>query len=297
MKKEKNLTFNIVRVCFCIIPLGLSLMFIYFAIKNHGISSIKFYIAAGFLGFIGLLTLISYPVEIIQTKMENKTLEYGVPAKAKIVSAKFMLGSGFYPDVSKNEQEYNNKPICETGKYRIKIAFENENGKRIQKTALFLPLLNKYQLSYLVEKESINIVVYKNRFAFTQEMFDAEIAQMPQDQKVLTLKNDKITIKTGIYLKRTKKLENAIESSTKEYSLYAQRKTSPNNAAQIGEGAYYICKVKYYANVDGERKFGINYIGLREFSRIQANQQANLPLPLLIKDNKMYIDYDNLLII
>lgn len=288
MKKEKKSTLitDIISICFFVIPFGLALMFIYFAIKNPGVPSIKFIIFASFFGFLALITFLGFIISIIQTKMENKTLEYGVPAKAKIVSAKFMLGSGFYPAVSKNEQEYNNKPICETGKYRIKIAYTNENGKEIQKVALFSPYLDRYQLSYLVEKGSINIVVYKNRFAFTQEMFDAEIAQMPQDQKVLTLKNDKITIKTGIYLKRTKKLENAIESSTKEYSLYAQ----------TGEGAY-ICKVKYYANVDGERKFGINYIGLREFSRIQANQQANLPLPLLIKDNKMYIDYDNLLII
>ena len=298
MKKEKKstLTTDIISICFFVIPFGLALMFIYFAIKNPGVPSIKFIIFAIFFGFLALITFLGFIISIIQTKMENKTLEYGVPAKAKIVSAKFMLGRGFYPDVRTTEEEYNNKPICDVGSYRIKIAYTNENGKEIQKVALFSPYLDRYQLSYLVEKGSINIVVYKNRFAFTQEMFDAEIAQMPQDQKVLTLKNDQITIKTGIYLKRTKKLENAIESSTKEYSLYAKRKNLTNRSAGVGDSAY-ICKVKYYANVDGERKFGINYIGLREFSRIQANQQANLPLPLLIKDNKMYIDYDNLLII
>lgn len=296
MKKEKNLTFNIVRACFCIIPLGLAFMFIYFAIKNPGIPSIKFYIFAGFLGFIGLLTLINYPVEIVQLKIEAKILECGVDKKGKIVSAKFILGSGSYPTVSKNEQEYNNKPICETGQYRIKIAFENENGKRIQKTALFSPLLNKYQLSYLAEKSNINIKVYKNKFVFTQDMFDLEIKDMPQEQKVINLKNDKIIIKTGIHFKKSKKLENAQTSNTSDYGLYAKRKSSPNNVAQVGEGSY-ICKVKYFANINGEKECFINYLNLRDFSRIQANQRDNLPLPLLIQDNKAYIDFDALPII
>ena len=295
MKKEKNLTFNIVRACFCIIPLGLAFMFIYFAIKNPGIPSIKFYIFAGFLGFIGLLTLISYPVEIIQSKIEAKILECGVDKKGKIVSAKFILGSGSYPAVSKNEQEYNNKPICETGQYRIKIAFENENGKRIQKTALFSPLLNKHQLSYLVEKGCVNIKVYKNKFAFTQEMFDLEIKDMPQDLKVINMRNNQIVIKTGIYFKKSKKLKNAYASNTNEYNLYANRERHITKGDM--SDIHYTCKVKYYANINGEKQYFIKYLNLRDFSRIQANQKDNLPLPLLIQDNKAYIDFDALPII
>ena len=34
-------------------------------------------------------------------------------------------------------------------------------GKEIKKVALFSPLLNKYQLSYLIEKGQVNIKVYK----------------------------------------------------------------------------------------------------------------------------------------
>lgn len=294
MKKEKKstLTTDIISICFFVIPFGLALMFIYFARKNPGVPSIKFIIFASFFGFLALITFLGFIISIIQTKMENKTLEYGVPAKAKIVSAKFMLGSGFCPDVSKNEQEYNNKPICETGKYRIKIAYTNENGKEIQKVALFSPYLDRYQLSYLVEKESINIVVYKNRFAFTQEMFDAEIAQMPQEQKVINLKNDKIIIKTGIYFKKSKKLENAYASNTNEYNLFARHITKGDRS-----DVYYTCKVKYYANINGEKQYFIKYLNLRDFSRIQANQKDNLPLPLLIQDNKAYIDFDKLPII
>ncbi|MBQ7351287.1 MAG: hypothetical protein IJW59_00250 [Clostridia bacterium] len=296
MKKETNLTFNIVRVCFCIIPLGLSLMFIYFAIKNPGIPSIKFYIFAGIFGLVGIFTLASYFFDIIQSKTEKKILECGVDRKGKIICAKFTLGHISYPNVSKKEEKYNYKPICENGQYIIKIAFESDDGKEIQKTAFPSPLLNKQQLSYLVEKGNLNIKVYKNKFALTQEMLDSELENMPQDQKIINLANNKIFINTGIYFKKSKKLKNALSSNTSEYDLYAKRKSSPNNVAQTGGGAY-ICKVKYYTNINGKNEFFINYLNIRDFSRIQANQNENLPLPLLIQDNKVYIDFNNLPII
>lgn len=295
MKKENNLTFNIVRACFCIVTLGLSVLFVNFAIKNPGVPSIKFYIAAGFFGFIGLIILISYPFDIIQAKIEAKILKYGVDKKGKIISAKFILISGALPNVSKRETEYNNKPLCETGEYRIKIAFENEMGKEIKKVALFSPLLNKYQLSYLIEKGQVNIKVYKNKFAFTQEMFDLEIKDMPQDQKVINLKDNKIVIKTGIYFTKSRKLTNAHAASTKEYNLFVKKESSITKGDTTG--IHYYCKVKFYANVNGENKYYIKHLSLRDFSRIQANQHDKLPLPLLISDNKAYIDFDRLPII
>lgn len=296
MKKEKNLTYKIVVGCFATIPLSLTILFTILAINNPGTSSIKFIVMACFLGVISIAIYIGLIAGIILSKIEKKVLQNGFDAEGRIVSAKFILGGASYPDVfSRNEEEYNNKPICENGRYRIKIAFENKNGKNIQKTALS-PFLNKYQLSYLVEKGNINIKVYKNKFAFTQEMLETEIEKMPQDQKVLKLKNDKVKIKTGLYFAKSKTTTNCNVASTNEYNLYVKKRSSINNVAQVGDDSY-ICFVKYYAVINGERKYFIKYLNIRDFSRVQANQKENLPLPILIKDNNAYIDFDNLPIV
>lgn len=296
MKKEKNLTYKIVMGCFATIPLALTILFTVLAINNPGTPAIKFIIMASFLGVISIAIYIGLIAGIIQSKIEKEVLENGLDSKGRIVSAKLVLSSSSYPVVSKNEEEYNNKPICFYGQYRIKLAFTNQNGKEIQKTSYLSPLLNKFELSYLVEKNNINIKTYKNNFVFTQEMFDFEIENMPQDQKVLKLKNDKVQIKTGLYFAKSKKLTNLIVSSTSEYNLYVKKKSSINNVAQVGEGAY-ICSVKYYAIVDGGRKYFVKYLNTRDFSRVQANQKENLPLPILIINNNAYIDFDKLPIV
>ena len=122
-----------------------------------------------------------------------------------------------------------------------------------------------------------------------------KIEQMPQEPKVINLKNDKIIIRTGIYFKKSKKFKNAYTSSIKEYSLFANRERHPARGEM--SNIYYTCKVKYYANINGEKQYFVNYLNLRDFSRIQANQKENLPLPILIQGNKAYIDFDALPII
>lgn len=295
MKKEKNLTFKIVMGCFVIIPLALIVLFIVLAINNPGTSAIKFIVMACFLGAISIAIYIGLIVGLFLSIIEKEILKKGYYTKGRIVSAKLVLSGTSYPMVSSRyEEEYNNKSVCFSGQYRIKVAFTNQNGKRIQKVAYLSPLLNKYELSYLVENESLVIKAYNNNYAFTHEMFNSIIETMPTNQKVLKLKNDKIKIKTGLFFAKSKNITNT--SSTSEYNLYVKKKSSINNVAQVGE-ASYICTIKYYAIINGERKYFVKYLNVRDFSRIQANQKENLPLPILIKNDNAYIDFDNLPIV
>ena len=38
-------------------------------------------------------------------------------------------------------------------------------------------------------------------------------------------------------------------------------------------------------------------MNVRDFSRIQANQKVNLPLPIILHEDNAYIDYDKLPIV
>ncbi len=295
-KKESSLISNVVLAGFAIVPLILAIVFVVLAIKNPGMASIKFIVMAVIFGVIGIAIEIAIVSGIIFSVIENKILKNGADAKGRIVSAKLVISKANYPCEQKGKDvEYNNKPICFEGDYRITVEFSGSNGKLIRKTSFLSPFLDKYQLSYLADKE-IDIKVYGNNYALTEEMLKPQLVSMPQDQEVISINNEFIKIKTGIYFKKSKDSVDVVKDSTNSYSLFVKKRSSINNPAKTGESGYTY-KVKYDVKINNEKKYFVEFLNSRDFSRVQAVQKENKPLPLLIAKERADIDYDKLPIV
>lgn len=303
MKNEKNLTLKIIMSCFALIPLGLTILFVVLAINNPGSTSIKYIIMASFLGVISIAVYIGIFSGLILSKIEEIVLHKGKRIFAEISSAELVFATYVCPNISPNciFIEYNDKPSLADTKYRISFKFLSSNGKKIHKTAFLSPYVTKQELSFLVAKGNIEIMNYKNHIAFTQEMLNNELKDMPLNQNIITKDNEKVKIKFGMHslsLLKTKKIINGVKSETKNYKLSIRKKRHiridyGSESAQTN----YLCCVSYNVNINNTEREFTKYMSIRDFSRIQQLQNEGKSLPVLIKNQQAYIGFDSLPIV
>ena len=303
MKKNNSLTYKIVMSCFALIPLALTILFVVLAINNPGSASIKYIIMASFLGIISIAICIGVFYGLVLSKIEEIVLCKGKMISAEISGAELVFATYVCPNISQNciFYDYNNKPSLADTKYRISFKFLNGNGKKIQKTAFLSPYVTKQELSYLVEKGNIKIMNYKNHIAFTQEMLNNELKDLPLNQNIITKDNEKVKIKFGMHslsLLKTKKTINTVKSKTKKYNLSVRKKRHVRidygtESAQTN----YLCRVSFSVKINNNESEFTKNMSVRDFSRIQQLQNEGNSLPLLIKNKQAYIDFNNLPIV
>ena len=301
MKKDNKVA-TIVFLSLGTVLLAVCAVFVNLGIKNPGLPSVKFYIFAGFTGLIGLLFIMGLIAEFVSEKIEKVVLEKGISVKAKVVSAKLILVGGTTPNVRRisyntpygeRDTEYNNQPVCENASYHVYVELVNGEGKKIKK---ILPgTFKNTEVSYLANIDSVPLKVYKNHIAFPEGYRESLEKDVPLDIEILSFKNNKIEIKNEILhslaIKRSKKSPQAFKTKIADYNLYA---VGYKSKGDIDTSNRYYGMVKFYYTVGGEKKYRIVDLNITNFSRVQLLQQQGKQLPVLIINNKVYIDFDEL---
>ena len=97
---------------------------------------------------------------------------------------------------------------------------------------------------------------------------------------------------------KNKKITNGVKSETKNYKLSVRKKRH----VRIDYGAEsaqtnYLCCVSYSVNINNTEREFTKYMSIRDFSRVQQLQNEDKSLPVLIKNQHAYIDFNNLPIV